>query len=92
MISLKVQKSNKWPSLVTEPCQDRYWDNSIHHSCQIDYDTETFADEFDQIHGVKKRCKSCVDKTMKEFDNSLKISSDKEVKNHLIKKFIVYFK
>ena len=53
---------------------------------QNDYDTEKFTDEFDQMHGVKKRCKSCVDKMMKACDNSLKILSDKEVENHLIKK------
>ena len=46
---------------------------------QNDYDTEKVTDEFNQMHGVKKRCKSCVDKMMKEFDNSLKILSDKEV-------------
>ena len=43
------------------------------------------------MHGVKKRCKSCVDKMMKACDNSLKILSDKEVENHLIKKLIVLF-
>ena len=78
----------KWSSLVTEPCQDRYCDYFFHHLCQNDYDTKKFDDEFDYIHGVKKRCKSCVDKMMKSFDNILKISSNKEIKNHMTKKFI----
>ena len=81
----------KWPSLATEPCQDRSCVNFLHHLCENDYDTEKFTDEFDQMHGVKKRCKSCVDKMMKACDNSLKILSDKEVENHLIKKLIVLF-
>ena len=61
-------------------CQDRYCDNFFQYLCQNDYDTEKFDDEFDQIHNVKKRCNSCVDKVMKAFDNSLEMSSDKEVK------------
>ena len=69
----------KWPSLVTEPCQDRSCDNFFHHSCQNYYDMETFADKFDQMHDLKKRCKSCVDKMMEAFNNSLKASSNKEV-------------
>ena len=64
----------------TEPCQDRSCDDFFYHLCQNDYDTKTFADEFDQIRGLKKRCKSCVDKITKAFDNGLKISSDKDVK------------
>ena len=51
----------KWSSLVTEPCQDRYCDNFFHHLCQNDYDTETYTDGYDQMHGLKKRYKSCVD-------------------------------
>ena len=70
----------KLPSLVTEPCQDRSCDNFFHHLCQNYYDTETYTDGYDQIHGLKKRYKSCVDKMMKVFNNSLKMSSDKEVK------------
>ena len=40
---------------------------------------ETFADKFDQMHDLKKRCKSCVDKMMEAFNNSLKASFNKEV-------------
>ena len=81
----------KWSSLVTEPCQDYSCENCFHHSCQNDYDTERYADEYDKMHGLKKHYKSCVDKMMKVFYNSLKKSSDKENKNHLIKKFIILF-
>ena len=60
------------------PNNDRNCDNFFHYLCQNDYDTEKFDSVFDQIHGVKKRCKSCIE--MKVFVNSLKISFYKQVK------------
>ena len=44
------------------------------------------------MYGLKKRCKSCDDKMMKAFDESLKISSDKKVKTFLSKSSSSYFK
>ena len=76
----------KWPSLATEPCQDRSCDNFFHLLCQNGYN------RYDQIYGLEKRYKLCVDKMIKLFFDSLKMSSDKEVKKHMIRISSFYFK
>ena len=62
----------KYQSLVPEQWQDHSCDNFFHHLCQNKYDMETYVGGFDSLHHLKKRCKSCVDKLMTVFDNSLK--------------------
>ena len=46
-------------------------DNWFNHSCQNKYDISKYYNEFDTIHGLKKRCKNCVDKMIQKFVNTI---------------------
>ena len=61
-------------------CGNKDCRNWFHHLCQNEYDDSKYENQFDQLHGLKKRYKIGVDEIMKQFDNSFhSINSDVHV-------------
>ena len=52
------------------------FDNWFYHLCQNEYDISEYSNEFDKMHGVKKRCKQYVEKLMETFVNSITTSKE----------------
>ena len=51
--------------------------------CQNEYNSSKHSNVVEPVHGVKKRCKPCVDRMINKFDNSI---NDHNTESHLLLK------
>ena len=58
-------------------CHDTSCNNYFYHLCHNGHDSSEYNNEFDIIHNLKKRCRTCVDKLMGKF-----VKSVDKVKDH----------